>query len=282
MLEKSEGTEKEFASQRSDSSWDVKKDVYLKFFPAPSEMKGIKEHGQRGQTGSRNTDEKATCTYCGNIHVRQYNQREIFICEDCRKQFITERQELYETIIQTQKGLEALLNISISKTLVLKYKEKWYKDIWKQYRYDYNYEQDSFGLKKEWAEVDKTNKEIVFKVYKGLPKTVLMFMAAVYIFDDFIDEKDKGMLDLLIGIWKPLDRAALIKWYGIHYMYLNGYTSFCTWQDRTASQEKSYVGWCQFLGSPMGNSHFTITGLKDKLAKKRKIESASAENSRRA
>lgn len=272
MFGKSEkAEEKETAVQGMHMGWDEKKELYLKYFPAPSERKDSKECSCKRQEELGTADGEEVCIFCGNIHVRQYNQREIFICEDCRKQFISQRQEIFETIIQTQRSLEGLFNITLHKTPVLQYKEKWYKKILRQYRFDYNDEKDPFGFRKEWAEVDKREDEIVFNIYRGIPRTVLMLMAAVYMLDSYVDDEASGMLDLMIGIWKPLNRNTLMKWCGIHYMYLNGYTNFSSWQDRAVSRNKSYGGWCQLLGSPIASCHFTIPVLEDKLRRKRKV-----------
>ncbi len=106
----------------------------------------------------------------------------------------------------------------------------------RQYRFDYNDEKDPFGFRKEWAEVDKREDEIVFNIYRGIPRTVLMLMAAVYMLDSYVDDEARGMLELMIGIWKPLNRNTLMKWCGIHYMYLNGYTNFSSWQNRAVPE----------------------------------------------
>ena len=59
----------------------------------------------------------------------------------------------------------------------------------------------------------------------------------------------------------------MMKWCGLWYMYLIGYTDFCRWKARAELHDEEYKKWVEKFGTPLDNQREGILVLTDILGK---------------
>ncbi len=116
---------------------------------------------------------------------------------------------------------------------------------------------------KKWVKVDKENDILIFRSGKMLPYSEVIFIATIYLMECFINEN--GKIDEMISLFQELEKKYLFEWYGLHHLYLLGYTNFSRWQNKVRLNESGYRQWCRLLGAPVTGQGITILSLLKKI-----------------
>ena len=226
------------------------KERFLHYFPA--DMKYL------AMVNEEEKKDKKTCIYCGSDHVRQYDQELCGVCEDCRAEFLDDKQEFENIFRQTQKNLKQLMEIPIDLNMGVIYRRNWFRKSKK--------EKDDFG--KGFVEVRKDEKTIMFIVQGMLPRSMFMYLISGYMIGIFLKQKIPQLPKS--DAYRPI-KYAMMKWGALHYMYLNGYTNFCRWKNLEETKDVEYKELTEKIGVPLENNRKDISEmismLKEEIAK---------------
>lgn len=254
------------------------KELFLHYFPIDEDREYLKIEGAEEKA------DKKTCIYCGSIHVRQYDWEFCGVCEDCRTEFLDDKQEFENALRQTQKNLKQLMAISIDSSIGVVYFKLW-KNLLQQggnYFRKSKEKRDNFG--KEFMGVRIEKKTITFIVHGMLPRSMFMYLISGYLFGFYLEKKIPKLSEY--KVYRPL-KYAIMKWGSLHYMYLSGYTNFCRWKNLDEQKDIEYKELTEKIGLPLENNRKDISEIilivKEKIdeleGKERKEETEEAQES---